>query len=69
MARFILDVANLDDTGIQVVLDAVDSVLGHHVLSMFCIDETNDNQFYSNGEGTNQLTKEQIDRFNKVCDE
>ena len=49
MARFILDVSNLDAEGISEVLDVIekDPFLVKRVCSIRCIDETNRNQFYS----------------------
>jgi hypothetical protein len=72
MARFILDVANLDSKGIAEVLDVIerDPFLAKGVTSIRCIDETNNNQFYSWDTGTtpmmNALSEEQIEEDKKV---
>ena len=72
MARFILDVANLDSKGIANVLDLIerDSFLLEHVTSIRCIDETNENQFYCWDEGTtpmmNVLSEKQIEEDKKI---
>ena len=72
MARFILDVANLDSKGVANVLDVIDrdSFLLKHVTSIRCIDETNENQFYSWDIGTtpmmNVLSEKQIEEDKKI---
>ena len=72
MARFILDVANLDSKGIANVLDLIerDSFLLKHVTSIRCIDETNENQFYCWDIGTtpmmNVLSEKQIEEDKKI---
>jgi len=72
MARFILDVANLDSKGIAEVLDVIerDPFLAKGVTSIRCIDETNNNQFYCWDTGTtpmmNALSEEQIEEDKKV---
>ncbi len=72
MARFILDVANLDSKGIAEVLDVIerDPFLAKGVTSIRCIDETNNNQFYSWDTGTtpmmNALSEKQIEEDKKV---
>jgi hypothetical protein len=72
MARFILDVANLDSKGIAEVLDVIerDPFLAKGVTSIRCIDETNDNQFYSWDTGTtpmmNVLSEKQIEEDKKI---
>ena len=63
MARFILDVATED---IRKVLDVIerDDFLLDNVTSIRCIDETNDNQFYSWDQDTspmmNRLSEKQL---------
>lgn len=54
MARFILDVMTDD---IKKVLDVIerDGFLSEQVSSIRCIDETNDNQFYSWDENTSPM--------------
>lgn len=72
MARFILDVANLDSKGIANVLDVIerDSFLLKNVTSIRCIDETNENQFYCWDIGTtpmmNVLSEKQIEEDKKI---
>ena len=64
MARFILDVMTDD---IRQVLDVIerDNFLSDTVTSIRCIDETNDNQFYSWDRDTspmmNTLSKKQLE--------
>ena len=64
MARFILDVMTDD---IRQVLDVIerDNFLSDTVTSIRCIDETNDNQFYSWDKDTspmmNVLSKKQLE--------
>jgi hypothetical protein len=70
MARFILDVANLMPHQIKKLQDEIfnSTIASNCIGTIICIDETNTNQFYSfeNGE-SNELTKEQIEEFNKKC--
>ena len=69
MARFILDVANLDKDGVKKVLTewGVEFSIGNMV-AITCIDETNENQFY-NDESLNFLSKEQINKYNqRTCE-
>tara|TARA_B110001454_G_C12701774_1_gene426861 strand:- start:442 stop:663 length:222 start_codon:yes stop_codon:yes gene_type:complete len=69
MARFILDVANLDEEGIKKVLtNCADESLMGNMVTITCIDETNENQFY-NDESQNFLSKEQINKYNqRTCE-
>ena len=69
MARFILDVANLDKDGIKKVLtNCCDESLMGNMVFITCIDETNENQFY-NDESLNFLSKEQINKYNqRTCE-
>lgn len=75
MARFILDVASFginNEEDIQEIQKKVTDLLSDRITTVYCIDETNDNQFYSdedleNGK-TNNLTIKQIERFSKNCD-
>jgi|TARA_B110000908_G_scaffold168479_1_gene223469 hypothetical protein len=48
MARFILDVMTDDPTDIRKVLDVIerDNFLSNEVVSIRCIDESDNNQFY-----------------------
>jgi len=63
MARFILDVMTEDTTKVLNVIER-DYFLSDKVTSIRCIDETNDNQFYSCDEDTspmmNVLSKKQL---------
>ena len=69
MARFILDVMTDD---IRQVLDVIerDNFLLDNVTSIRCIDETNDNQFYSWDETTspimNVLSKKQLENDREI---
>ncbi len=80
MARFILDVATED---IQKVLDILDrdNFLGSSLSAIYCIDETNENQFYApdsiaNEDGTtteynyidNQLSTKQVENFKQLLE-
>ena len=69
MARFILDVANLDRDGIKKVLTKCsnESLMGDMV-TITCIDETNENQFYNDG-SLNFLSKDQINKYNQRTSE
>jgi hypothetical protein len=71
MARFILDVANLKKEDIKYICQVIerDSTLSKLICTINCIDETNENQFYTqfdNGE-TNELSKTQIQNFKNIC--
>lgn len=73
MARFILDVANLNPRKVKEVCEAVCEALNTDltdgVITVNCIDITNANQFHSefeNGE-SNELTEDQIFTFKQVC--
>lgn len=71
MARFILDVANLREEEVDKVMSEVCSNLeyeGFPLITIRCIDTSNDNQFHSDGSGTNTLTEKQINCHNKLCD-
>jgi len=63
MARFILDVMTEDIIKVLNVIER-DHFLSDEVTSIRCIDETNDNQFYSWDEDTspmmNVLSKKQL---------
>ena len=69
MARFILDVMTED---VIKVLDVIerDNFLSDKVSSIRCIDETNDNQFYSWDEGTspmmNVLSEKQLETDREI---
>ena len=63
MARFILDVMTEDITKVLNVIER-DNFLSDEVTSIRCIDETNNNQFYSWDKDTspmmNALSKKQL---------
>jgi len=63
MARFILDVMTEDIIKVLNVIER-DNFLSDEVTSIRCIDETNDNQFYSWDKNTspmmNVLSKKQL---------
>lgn len=72
MARFILDVANCDKNDIEKVFEILDrdKFLSLKIATIKCIDETNDNQFYTEYEdNTNELSEEQINNFKKICND
>ena len=69
MARFILDVVTEDITKVLNVIER-DYFLSDEVTSIRCIDETNDNQFYSWDEGTspmmNVLSEKQLETDREI---
>lgn len=73
MARFILDVANLDEEGAQRIMERVCDELADTVTTIALVDVTNDNQFYNQDDieegNTNILTQSQIDAFNKQANQ
>lgn len=63
MARFILDVGNLDPVRIQKLMrNLCDDT--NEIISITCIDETNTNQFYTETR-KNRLTEDQIKNYNE----
>lgn len=75
MARFIVDVANLEATKVKEVCEAICNALNTEVtsglISTNCIDITNANQFHNefeNGE-SNELSKSQIFAFKLICNQ
>jgi len=76
MARFIVDIANVDVDVIPDVMDMITEVAADNnntqgIVTVYCIDETNENQFnvqLDNGK-SNELTEKQIQRFKEVCNE
>ena len=64
MARFVLDVMTDDIRGVLNVIER-DNFLSDNVTSIRCIDETNENQFWSWDEDTspmmNALSKKQLE--------
>jgi hypothetical protein len=79
MARFILDIANLEENKVKAIcefvcdalLNAEDSAKNSGIITINCIDKTNDNQFHNEFEDgeTNELSVTQIENFKKVCNE
>lgn len=77
MARFILDVGNLMPHEIEKLQQEIfdTNIVSKSVATMNCIDESNENQFYSMDKQdiesgyTNSLSIEQIENFNKVCNQ
>ena len=69
MARFILDVMTEDITKVLDVIER-DNFLSDKVSSIRCIDETNDNQFYSWDENfspmMNVLSKKQLETDREI---
>lgn len=47
MARFILDVANLDEEGAQRIMERVCDELADKIVTIELKDVTNENQFYN----------------------
>ena len=77
MARFILDVGNLMPHQIEKLQQEIfdTDIVSKSIATMNCIDESNENQFYSMDEEdiengyTNSLSQKQIQNFNKVCNQ
>lgn len=78
MARFIVDIANINPKDIKNICKAICDRIGqddinYGTVTANCIDHTNNNQFYNGGDftygNTNELSQEQIDNFKKVCNE
>lgn len=77
MARFILDVGNLMPHEIEKLQQEIfdTNIVSKSVATMNCIDESNENQFYSMDKQdiesgyTNSLSIEQIENFNEVCNQ
>ena len=69
MARFILDVKTEDITKVLYVIDR-DNFLSDNISSIRCIDETNDNQFYSWDENSspmmNVLSEKQLETDREI---
>lgn len=73
MARFIVDIANLEPHKVKevciAICDSLNTELTSGVITANCIDITNANQFHNefeNGE-SNELTEDQIFTFKQVC--
>ena len=77
MARFILDVGNLMPHQIEKLQQEIfdTDIVSKSIATLNCIDESNENQFYSMDKEdiksgyTNSLSVEQIENFNKVCNQ
>lgn len=65
MARFVMDIANLSHVECEDVLAVLGNYYNDKVISIRCIDETNENQFYANGHN-NVLSDEQIENFRQI---
>ena len=69
MARFILDVGNLESLKVKEVCEAVcealNTKLTSGIISVNCIDITNTNQFHNRE--TNELSDNQIAQFKLIC--
>ena len=62
MARFILDIANLDSEKINEVMETICELGSGEVLTIHCVDETNENQFYDDST-KNTLSEKQIANY------
>jgi Tfp pilus assembly protein PilV len=63
--RYILDIAQTDETPAQFMQDFCET-MGDRVVTIVCIDETNDNQFH-NDTTKNTLTEAQLQRYSDYC--
>ena len=71
MPRFILDVANTKyegDLDTKAFMEELCDKFGNHILSVVCVDKTNDNQFHDNAK-KNKLSKEQIQNYNNYLED
>jgi len=64
MARFILDIANLDSEKVDKVMEAICELGSGEILTIHCIDETNENQFHEDSID-NALSEKQITSYNE----
>ena len=67
--RYILDIADMTDsptTYSKEFMDELCETMGDHVITIVCIDETNDNQFH-NDPTKNTLTDTQLQRYSDYC--
>ncbi len=76
MARFIVDIANIAEKDIKNICKTICDRIGeddinYGIVTVNCIDKTDNNQFYNGGDydygNTNELSQEQIDNFKQVC--
>jgi hypothetical protein len=66
MPRFILDIANTKfdgDLNTKAFMENLCEKYGNHILSIVCIDKTNENQFHEDY-SKNKLSKSQIKNYN-----
>ena len=71
MPRFILDVANTKyegDLDTKAFMEELCDKFGNHILSVVCVDKTNDNQFHDIAK-KNKLSKEQIQYYNNYLED
>jgi hypothetical protein len=67
MPRFILDIANTEfegDLDTKAFMNDLCEKYGNHILSIVCIDKTNENQFHDEDYRKNKLSKTQIKNYN-----
>ena len=66
MARFVLDIANLSKEEISEAMEGIIVKFSKEqmIVSIRCIDETNENQFYETG-SYNVLSDRQIESFRR----
>ena len=63
MARFILDIANLNESEIKEIMNLITkNYFANKIVSIYCIDRTNENQFYEDT-FKNNLSKKQIKNY------
>ena len=68
MARFIIDVANVNDKDIKALCITLSEIVGekhdYGIASAVCIDPTNDNQFHDDAT-KNKLSAKQLKNYTK----
>jgi hypothetical protein len=76
MARFIVDIDCINPKDIKNICKAIcerilEPDINYGIVTVNCIDTSNDNQFYTEFEDgqTNELSKQQIENFNKICNQ
>jgi len=65
MARFILDVANLDPRHCREFMQKVVEANSKEVLTISCVDDSNQSQFHTD-ETKNRLTSDQWKKYNRI---
>jgi len=67
MARFVLDIANLSEQETEDIMLRIlnDEVISKTVVTISCIDTTNDNQFHEDG-ADNVFSERQIEKFREL---